>query len=65
MLIGSLDRSKKFQPTHKRYNVGAARHVMVSRNAKGKVTLAFVEGLQGVDKADALKAMEEILKDLG
>jgi ParB/RepB/Spo0J family partition protein len=65
MLIGSLDRSKKFQPTQKRYNVGAARHVMVSRNAKGKVTLAFAEGLQGVDKAEALKAMEEILKDLG
>jgi ParB/RepB/Spo0J family partition protein len=65
MLIGSLDRSKKFPPTQKRYNVGAARHVMVSRNARGKVTLAFAEGLQGVDKADALKAMEEILKDLG
>jgi ParB family transcriptional regulator, chromosome partitioning protein len=65
LLIGSLDRSKKFQPIQKRYNVGAARHVMVTRNARGKVTLAFAEGLQGVDRADAIKAMEEILKDLG
>jgi ParB/RepB/Spo0J family partition protein len=65
LLIGSLDRSKKFQPIQKRYNVGAARHVMVTRNARGKVTFAFAEGLQGVDRADALKAMEEILKDLG
>lgn len=38
---------------------------MVTRNARGKVTLAFAEGLQGVDKADALKAMEEIIKDFG
>jgi ParB/RepB/Spo0J family partition protein len=65
LLIGSLDRSKKFQPIQKRYNVGAARHVMVTRNARGKVTLAFAEGLQGVDRADAIRAMEEILKDLG
>jgi ParB family chromosome partitioning protein len=65
LLIGSLDRSKKFPPIQKRYNVGAARHVMVTRNAKGKVTLAFAEGLQGVDKSDALKALEEIIKDLG
>jgi ParB/RepB/Spo0J family partition protein len=64
LLIGSLDRSKKFQPIQKRYNVGAARHVTVTRNARGKVTLAFAEGLQGVDRADAIKAMEEILKDL-
>jgi ParB family transcriptional regulator, chromosome partitioning protein len=64
-LTSSLDRSKKFQPTQKRYNVGTARHVLVTRNAKGKVTLAFAEGLQGVEKADALRAMEEILKDLG
>jgi ParB family chromosome partitioning protein len=65
LLIGSLDRSKKFQPLQKRYNVGAAKHVTVTRNARGKVTLAFAQGLQGVDRADALKAMEEILKDLG
>jgi hypothetical protein len=65
LLIGSLDRSKKFQPVQKRYNVGAARHVMVTRNARGKVTLAFAQGLQGASKEDVLKAMEEIVKDLG
>jgi len=65
LLLASLDRTKKFQPTQKRYNVGPTRHVMVTRNAKGKVTLAFAEGLQGVDKADVHKTMEEILKDLG
>jgi ParB family transcriptional regulator, chromosome partitioning protein len=65
LLLGSLDRSKKFQPTQKRYNVGAARHVIVTRNARGKVTLAFAQGLQGANKDDVLKAMEEIVKDLG
>jgi ParB family chromosome partitioning protein len=64
LLIASLDRSKKFQPLSKRYNLGSSRHVVVSRNAKGKVTMSFAEGLQGVDKTDAVKAMEEILKDL-
>jgi ParB family chromosome partitioning protein len=65
VLIASLDRSKNLPPVRKRYNVGAARHVVVTRNARGKVTLAFAEGLQGVEKADALRTMEEILKDLG
>jgi ParB family transcriptional regulator, chromosome partitioning protein len=64
-LIGSLDRSRKFQPIQKRYNVGASRRVVVSRNAKGKVTLAFPDGLQGVEKGEVLRAVEEILKDLG
>jgi hypothetical protein len=64
LLIGSLDRSKKFQPIQKQYNVGAARRVTVTRNARGKVTLAFVQGLQGLEKAEVMKAVEEILKDL-
>jgi len=64
-LIGSLDRSKKFQPVQKQYNVGAARRVTVTRNARGKVTLAFPQGLQGVERAEVIKAVEEILKDLG
>ena len=65
ILIGSLDRSKKFQPVQKQYNVGASRRVAVTRNAKGKVTLAFAQGLQGLEKGEVLKAVEEILKDLG
>ena len=64
-LIGSLDRSKKFQPVQKQYNVGTARRVTVTRNARGKVTLAFPQGLQGVERAEVIKAVEEILKDLG
>jgi ParB family chromosome partitioning protein len=63
-LIGSLDRSKKFQPVQKQYNVGTARRVTVTRNARGKVTLAFPQGLQGVERAEVIKAVEEILKDL-
>ncbi len=64
-LIGSLDRSKKFQPVQKQYNVGASRRVTVTRNARGKVTLAFPQGLQGVEKEEVIRAVEEILKDLG
>lgn len=64
-LIGSLDRSRKFQPVQKQYNVGTARRVTVTRNARGKVTLAFPQGLQGVERAEVIKAVEEILKDLG
>jgi ParB family transcriptional regulator, chromosome partitioning protein len=64
VLVSSLDRSRRFQPLQKRYNVGTARRVTVTRNARGKVTLAFTEGLQGIDKVDAMKAFEEILKDL-
>lgn len=63
-LITSLDRSKKFEPVQKQYNLGTSGRVLVTRNAKGKVTLAFAAGLKGVEKADALKAMEEIWKDL-
>ncbi|MGH8259304.1 MAG: ParB/RepB/Spo0J family partition protein [Steroidobacteraceae bacterium] len=64
-LIGSLDRSKKFQPVQKQYNVGTSKRVTVTRNARGKVTLAFPQGLQGVERGDVMKAVEEILKDLG
>lgn len=63
-LIGSLDRSKKFQPIQKQYNVGAARRVTVTRNARGKVTLAFLQGLQGLEREEVIRAVEEILKDL-
>ena len=65
VLVASLDRSKKFQPVHRQYNVGTAGRVMVTRNARGKVTLAFAQGLAGVEKADVMKAVEEIVKDLG
>jgi hypothetical protein len=63
-LIGSLDRSKKFDPIQKHYNVGASRRVLVTRNARGKVTLAFAQGLQGLERAEVLLAVEQIMKDL-
>lgn len=63
-LIESLDRSKKFEPVQKHYNVGASRRVIVTRNARGKVTLAFPHGLKGVDKDEVLTAVEQIVKDL-
>ena len=64
-LIGSLDRSRKFDPLQKHYNVGAARRVLVTRNARGKVTLAFGQGLHGLEPAEVLGAVEQILKDMG
>ena len=65
VLISSLDRSKKFEPVQKPYNVGASRRVIVTRNAKGKVTLAFPQRLKGVDKDEVITAVEQIVKDLG
>ncbi|MBS0380672.1 MAG: ParB/RepB/Spo0J family partition protein [Proteobacteria bacterium] len=64
-LATSLDRSKKFTPVQKQYNVGAARRVTVTRNSKGKVTFAFPQGLEGVDPKEVLAAVEQIVKDLG
>jgi ParB family chromosome partitioning protein len=63
-LIASLDRSRKFDPVQRHYNVGAAGRVIVTRNARGKVTLAFPEGLVNVEKNAVLVAMEQIMKDL-
>jgi hypothetical protein len=39
--------------------------VTVTRNARGKVTLAFPQGLQGLEKAEVLTAVEQILKEMG
>jgi ParB family chromosome partitioning protein len=63
-LIASLDRSKKFDPVQRHYNVGAAGRVVVTRNARGKVTLAFAQGLHGVERSELVKAIEEIHRDL-
>jgi len=63
-LLASLDRTKKHDPVQKRYNIGAGGTVVVTRNAKGKVTMAFPRGLDGVALADALTAFELIFKEL-
>ena len=65
VLIESLDRSKKFEPVQKHYNVGTSRRVVVTRNARGKVTLAFPQGLKGLDKDEVLSAVAQIVQDLG
>jgi ParB family transcriptional regulator, chromosome partitioning protein len=64
VLITSLDRSKKFEPIQRHYNLGSARRVLVTRNARGKVTMAFPQGLNEVDRAEVLVAIEQILKDI-
>ena len=47
------------------YNVGAAGRVQVTRNPKGKVTLAFPDGFSGLDKDAVIAAVEKIHTDLG
>ena len=63
-LITSLDRSKKFEPIQRQYNVGSVRRVLVTRNARGKVTMAFPQGLQGLEQSEILAAVEQIVKDI-
>jgi ParB family chromosome partitioning protein len=65
VLLASLDRSRKFEPVQKQYNLGAIGRVIVTRNARGKVTLAFPQGLATADKAAVVAAIEQIVKDLG
>jgi ParB-like chromosome segregation protein Spo0J len=65
VLLASLDRSRKFEPVQKQYNLGAIGRVIVTRNARGKVTLAFPQGLTTVDKSALVAAIEQIVKDLG
>jgi len=62
-LATSLDRSKKFEPFQRQYNVGQST-VVVTRNPKGKVTFAFAKGLQGVSHEEFRTALETIMKDL-
>jgi ParB/RepB/Spo0J family partition protein len=62
-LIKSLDRSRKFEPLQKEYNVGKSTRVVVTRNPKGKLTLAFPRGLQDAGEAEILSAVQQIVKD--
>lgn len=63
-LVASLDRSRKFDPIQKQYNLGSAGRVTVTRNARGKVTFAFPLGLAGADTESVLKTLEQILREL-
>jgi len=64
VLLASLDRSRKFERGTEQYNLGAIGRVIVTRNARGKVTLAFPQGLTTVDKSALVAAIEQIVKDL-
>ncbi len=64
-LAASLDRSKKFDPVQRTYNVGATGRLIVTRNGRGKVTLSFPKGLAGVVSSDVLTAVEQVIKDMG
>lgn len=64
-LLGSLDRSSRFEPIQKAFNVGVAGRVVATRNGRGKVTLAFPKGFQGVEKGEFLAAVEQVWKALG
>jgi ParB family chromosome partitioning protein len=64
-LLASLDNSKKFEAVQKTFNVGAAGRLVVTRNARGKVTMAFPRGLKGLEKVEVLAAVEKVLADLG
>ena len=63
-LLASLDRSSRFEPVQRTINVGPSGRVVVTRNARGKVTLAFPKGLKGIEKADAMAAFEQVWKEL-
>ncbi len=45
--------------------MGSAKRVLVTRNARGKVTLAFPQGLDGVGEEEVVGAVKEIWKALG
>jgi ParB family chromosome partitioning protein len=63
-LITSLDRSRKFDPIQKQYNIGKSTRVIVTRNPKGKVTLAFPQGIHNLSQDEIRAAIEDIVKDL-
>lgn len=65
LLLASLDQTRKLEPIRREYNVGGAGRAVLTRNARGKVTLAFPKGLHLADRDGLLQALERILKDLG
>jgi ParB family chromosome partitioning protein len=65
VLTQSLDRSRKFEPMSRQYSAGQGKRVVVTRNLKGKVTLAFPQGLPGTRMEDLSGVMQQVLKDFG
>jgi ParB/RepB/Spo0J family partition protein len=65
LLAGSLDRSRQVEAIKRDYHVGPSTRMMLMRNPKGKVTLAFPKGLRESDREGLLIAIDKLLKDLG
>lgn len=65
VLTDSLDRSKKFEAMSRQYHLGPAKRLVVNRNLRGKVTLAFPQGLHGMNPEELNAALLQVLKDFG
>jgi len=63
-LAESVSRRVKTKPLKKAYNVGSENRMIVTRNDRGKVTLAFKEGLSAEMEDDVVAAVRAALKDL-
>jgi ParB family chromosome partitioning protein len=63
-LLASLDRSRSFPPVRKTFNVGASGRMIVTRNPKGKVTLAFPLGVDLEQDEAVLEAVRQALKEV-
>jgi ParB/RepB/Spo0J family partition protein len=63
-LISSLDRSRKLEPLKREYSLGSTKRVLVTRNPKGKVTIAFPHGLGSSDRDGIVDTLDKILRDL-
>jgi hypothetical protein len=64
VLAGSLDRSRHVEPMKREYHVGPSTRMSVTRNAKGKLVLAFPKGLRAADREGLLAAIDKLLEDL-
>jgi ParB family transcriptional regulator, chromosome partitioning protein len=63
-LLASLDNSRKVEPLRQSYPMGKGK-VVVTRNARGKVVLAFPDGLAAADREAVLEVVGTIIKDVG
>jgi ParB-like chromosome segregation protein Spo0J len=63
-LLSSLDKSRRFDAVQKIFNVGQTGRLTVTRNARGKVTLAFPKGLKGSEKSEVMATLEKAVDEL-
>jgi ParB family chromosome partitioning protein len=63
--LGEPERATKTRPMKKPYNVGKTGRMVLTRNNKGKVTLAFPDGLAPSMEEDVLTVVRTAIKDLG